>query len=135
MSIMTITMSIGSIATPISAAARSASSCAIFLTIIDHPLPKFEHLMPPEATASEDIVLEHVNFCYPIRPDVKVLDDVTIRFPAGKMTAIVGPSGSGKSTIVGLVERWYELDGDLAENILVSSFTFAPFVEAKITKH
>ncbi|CZR64744.1 related to multidrug resistance protein [Phialocephala subalpina] len=122
MSIMTITMSIGSIATPISAAARSASSASIFFTIIDHPLPKFGNLRPPEATSSEDIVLENVNFCYPIRPDVKVLDGVSLRFPAGKLTAIVGPSGSGKSTIVGLIERWYELDGDLAENILTLFF-------------
>jgi ATP-binding cassette, subfamily B (MDR/TAP), member 1 len=43
---------------------------------------------------------------------VKVLDDLSLRFEAGKITAIVGASGSGKSTIVGLLERWYNLDQD-----------------------
>jgi ABC-type multidrug transport system fused ATPase/permease subunit len=37
------------------------------------------------------------------------LNNLTLRIPAGKTTAIVGPSGSGKSTIVALVQRWYEL--------------------------
>lgn len=40
---------------------------------------------------------------------MKVLDDLSVRFEPGKITAIVGASGSGKSTIVGLIERWYEL--------------------------
>ena len=64
-----------------------------------------------------------VNFAYPGRPDIKVLDDVSLVFPAGKMTAIVGPSGSGKSTIVSLIERWYELDGDMVTNPMVRSIT------------
>ena len=64
-------------------------------------------------------MLQNVNFAYPLRPDVKVLDDLTVRFPAGKLTAIVGASGSGKSTIVGLIERWYELDGNMTDNMLV----------------
>jgi putative ABC transport system ATP-binding protein len=31
---------------------------------------------------------------------VRALDDVTIEFPAGRFTAIMGPSGSGKSTLM-----------------------------------
>lgn len=121
---MTITMSIGSIATPLSAAARSANAASIFFTIIDHKRPNVSGVSAPDASSSEDIVLENVNFCYPIRPDVKVLDDLSLRFPAGKLSAIVGASGSGKSTIVGLIERWYELDGDFGENLLVSCVLF-----------
>jgi ATP-binding cassette subfamily B (MDR/TAP) protein 1 len=56
-----------------------------------------------------DLVLEKVNFAYPTRHDVKILNNLSLRIPAGKTTAIVGPSGSGKSTIVALVQRWYEL--------------------------
>ena len=45
-----------------------------------------------------DIALDHVSFGY--EPDVPVLVDVSLRVPAGTMTAIVGASGSGKSSIV-----------------------------------
>jgi putative ABC transport system ATP-binding protein len=31
---------------------------------------------------------------------VRALDDVTVRFPTGRFTAIMGPSGSGKSTLM-----------------------------------
>ena len=34
------------------------------------------------------------------RPPTTALTDVTCRFPAGKVTAIVGPSGCGKSTLL-----------------------------------
>ncbi|KAI3400964.1 hypothetical protein diail_1172 [Diaporthe ilicicola] len=53
------------------------------------------------------IRLEKVKMIYPSRPDVVVMDDVTLEIPAGKTTALVGASGSGKSTIVGLIERFY----------------------------
>ncbi|KAK3692897.1 P-loop containing nucleoside triphosphate hydrolase protein [Podospora appendiculata] len=53
------------------------------------------------------IRLEHVKHIYPSRPEVVVMEDVTLTIPAGKTTALVGASGSGKSTIVGLVERFY----------------------------
>lgn len=56
-----------------------------------------------------------------MRPDLRILQNLNVRFPAGKTTAIVGASGSGKSTIVGLLERWYELDGDLAPEAMVST--------------
>lgn len=120
MSIMTIVMSIGSIAAPVSAAARAAGAASIFFSIIDAPQSRTEGLKAPEVSSQDDIVLENVNFAYPIRHDVKVLDNLSVRFPAGKLTAIVGASGSGKSTIVGLLERWYELDGNMTNNAIVS---------------
>lgn len=54
-----------------------------------------------------EITLEHVDFYYPSRPSVKVLDDFSARFPSGKITALVGASGSGKSSVIGLIERFY----------------------------
>lgn len=54
------------------------------------------------------VKLDQVSFFYPSRPDVPVLSDVSLSFPAGKVTAIVGASGSGKSSIVDLILRFYD---------------------------
>ena len=120
MSVMTIVMSIGSLSAPVFAAAQAAGAAAILFTIIDAPDIRQKGVKVKEVGSHCDIVLENVTFAYPIRPNVKVLDGLSVRFPAGKRTAIVGASGSGKSTIVGLIERWYELDGNLTDNITVS---------------
>lgn len=124
MSIMAIVMSIGSIAAPVTAATRAAGAAGIFFSIIDAPQPKIQGLLPPNISCQQDIVLQNVNFAYPVRHDVKVLDNLSMTFPSGKQTAVVGASGSGKSTIVGLIERWYELDGDPISNALVSYINF-----------
>ncbi|KAH6617221.1 hypothetical protein F5144DRAFT_596273 [Chaetomium tenue] len=110
MSVMLMTTAISGITAPLSAAARAAGAATIFYSIIDAPKPDKSGVKHPEVSASADIVLDHVNFAYPTRPGLKVLDELCLRFPAGKVTAIVGPSGSGKSTIVGLLERWYEIE-------------------------
>ena len=62
-----------------------------------------------------EIELEHVKFIYPARPELTVLHDMSLRVPAGKVTALVGASGSGKSTIVGLVERFYDPIGGIVK--------------------
>ncbi|RDX40359.1 P-loop containing nucleoside triphosphate hydrolase protein [Lentinus brumalis] len=49
----------------------------------------------------------HVDFNYPSRPNVPIVKDLSITFPAGT-TALVGASGSGKSTVISLVERFYD---------------------------
>lgn len=54
-----------------------------------------------------DIEFKNVKHIYPSRPDTTVLEDFSLKVPAGKMLALVGASGSGKSTIFGLLERFY----------------------------
>jgi ATP-binding cassette, subfamily B (MDR/TAP), member 1 len=54
------------------------------------------------------IQFRNVDFSYPSRPDVVILDRFSLNFPAGKIVALVGGSGSGKSTVVSLIERFYE---------------------------
>lgn len=110
MSIMLMTTSIGGITAPLSAAARAAGAATIFYTIIDAPRKDKSGVKDPDVSASEDIVVQNINFAYSTRPDLKILDNLTLTLPAGKTTAIVGPSGAGKSTIVGLLERWYEVE-------------------------
>lgn len=125
--------SIGQITAPLSAASQAASAGAIFHTIIDAPKTTYGTLKAPEVSADGDIVLENVNFVYPTRPDVKVLEGLNLCFPAGKVTAIVGPSGSGKSTIVGILERWYEFNGDPVTNQLVRCNRNPPWYASWLT--
>lgn len=58
--------------------------------------------------------LVDVGFSYPSRPDVKVLDGLTLEVAAGEVIALVGPSGAGKSTVSALLARLYDpLRGEL----------------------
>ncbi|RAL11879.1 ABC transporter ATP-binding protein [Aspergillus homomorphus CBS 101889] len=58
-----------------------------------------------------DVELHDVSLVYPSRQTVEVLNQVSLRFPANKTTALVGASGSGKSSIIGLLERFYAPTG------------------------
>ncbi|PYH91754.1 mating factor A secretion protein STE6-like protein, partial [Aspergillus ellipticus CBS 707.79] len=60
--------------------------------------------------AAGDFEFKDVTFTYPSRPEVTVLDKISLKIPANKHTALVGLSGSGKSTIAGLVTRLYDVD-------------------------
>ncbi|XP_044222563.1 bile salt export pump isoform X1 [Thunnus albacares] len=55
-----------------------------------------------------DIEFHNVTFYYPSRPEVKILNDLSMQIKAGDTTAFVGPSGSGKSTTVQLIQRFYD---------------------------
>jgi len=56
------------------------------------------------------IVIQNVSFCYPSRPELQVLKNVTLDLPAGQVVALVGPSGSGKSTVAQLLLRLYDVN-------------------------
>lgn len=59
------------------------------------------------------IELKNVTFSYP-GSEVKVLDNVSMFFPAGKSVAIVGKNGAGKTTLVKLLCRLYDVtDGEI----------------------
>lgn len=75
--------------------------------LLDHPISLSETenaaQLPP---GPGQVEFRNVEFGY--SPEQTVLQDVTLQFPAGKMTALVGPSGSGKSTVVNLVMRLFD---------------------------
>ncbi|PLB43454.1 ABC multidrug transporter SidT [Aspergillus steynii IBT 23096] len=56
---------------------------------------------------ASSVQLRDVHFSYPARPDIKVLNGLSVDIRPGKFCALVGPSGAGKSTIISLVERLY----------------------------
>ncbi|XP_026157918.1 bile salt export pump-like isoform X1 [Mastacembelus armatus] len=55
-----------------------------------------------------DIEFHNVTFYYPSRPEVKILDQLSVTVKSGETTAFVGPSGAGKSTAIQLIQRFYD---------------------------
>ncbi|MGM0571052.1 ABC transporter transmembrane domain-containing protein [Marinobacter sp.] len=70
----------------------------------------------PEATGSRtlaepvhgEIEFRNVSFGYPARPDVTVIQELSVTIQAGETVALVGPSGAGKSTLFDLLLRFYD---------------------------
>src|SRR5690606_21445583 len=60
-------------------------------------------------TVRGDVEYRNVRFSYGGDKGI-VIDDVSLRIPAGKTLAIVGHSGSGKSTLVSLLPRFYDVE-------------------------
>ncbi|XP_043546264.1 ATP-binding cassette, sub-family B (MDR/TAP), member 4 [Chiloscyllium plagiosum] len=54
------------------------------------------------------VKFEDVGFNYPTRPDMMVLQNLTLSVGKGQTLALVGSSGCGKSTTVQLLERYYD---------------------------
>uniref|UniRef100_A0A3B3D028 Bile salt export pump n=1 Tax=Oryzias melastigma TaxID=30732 RepID=A0A3B3D028_ORYME len=55
-----------------------------------------------------DIEFHNVTFHYPSRPEVKILDQLSVQVKSGETTAFVGASGAGKSTAIQLIQRFYD---------------------------
>ena len=54
-----------------------------------------------------NIVLDKIDFTYKSNPENKVLQNISLKFAGGKMSALVGHSGSGKSTLLNMIPRIY----------------------------
>lgn len=75
----------------------------------------------------DGIAFDHVSFRYP-GTERLVLDDVSLRLPAGAVVAVVGENGAGKTTLVKLLCRLY---APTAGRVLVDGADLASFgVEA-----
>jgi ATP-binding cassette subfamily B protein len=78
-------------------------------SLLDQPATLTEAARPVDLPEGPSAVsLEGVSFSYPGAREV--FRDLTIDFPAGTTTALVGPSGGGKSTLLNLVLRLYDPD-------------------------
>lgn len=62
----------------------------------------------PGKKCQGEINVKDVTFSYPSRPNEPVLQNVSMFFPAGETTFIIGGSGSGKSTLSHLLLRLYD---------------------------
>lgn len=59
-------------------------------------------------TCEGNLEFREVSFFYPCRPEVPVLQDMSLSIEKGKTVAFVGSSGCGKSTCVQLLQRFYD---------------------------
>ncbi|XP_004857677.1 bile salt export pump isoform X2 [Heterocephalus glaber] len=55
-----------------------------------------------------EIEFHNVTFHYPSRPEVKILNNLSMVIKPGETTALVGSSGAGKSTALQLIQRFYD---------------------------
>ena len=62
--------------------------------------------MPP---VQGRVAFEDVTFSY--RPDVPLIESLSLVAEPGRTVAVVGPTGAGKTTLVNLIMRFYELGG------------------------
>ena len=96
----------------ITEAAMAAESRRPLLDAIDDvltsaPLP--EPSQPAELPTRGTVEFDDVTFRYK-NDTAPVLQNVSLRVPAGNMVALVGPSGAGKTTIARLVSRFYDVE-------------------------
>jgi len=77
--------------------------------LLDAPVPSPDPPRPRPLAGRPDVELRGVRFRYrPAGPPV--LDDVSLRLPAGGRLGIAGPSGAGKTTVVNLLLRFWEAE-------------------------
>ena len=66
-----------------------------------------------DCISKSSIELSDINFSYPTRPSVKILDKISLSIPSpgevGQQIGLIGGTGSGKSTIMQLLQRFYEI--------------------------
>ena len=88
---------------------RAMASTQRVMNLLDTPIAiRTGTVALPPAQVSGDIEFEQVTFGYSGRQPI--LNNLSLRIPAGKTTAIVGATGSGKSTLVKLLLRFYEVN-------------------------
>lgn len=91
------------------------------------PLTMTQAPILPEYQLHGAVQLNDIHFTYPSRPDMPILNGLSLDAAPGQQIAIVGPSGAGKSTLAYLLLRFYEpsagalmFDGRLAAEIPLS---------------
>ena len=93
----------------VAAGQRATTSAArIWNVLREEPTVQERPHARPLPSGAGEVVFGHVDFSYlPGRP---VLQDFSLRVPAGMAVALVGPTGCGKSTVARLLPRFYDID-------------------------
>lgn len=131
--------SIGSLPDLFAKIQKSIGATEHLMTIIQQETEDIDTSKPvsTERILKGDISLQNLQFAYPSRKEVQILNGLSLDIKAGEQVALVGSSGSGKSTIASLLLQFYKLDAgsitfdgknstDYAINELRSQMAFVP---------
>jgi ATP-binding cassette subfamily B protein len=84
---------------------RGEASMGRIAAILEAPPDIDDRAAWPVGPLQGDVEFRSLTFSYNGRP---VLEDVSLKVPAGSTVAVVGPTGAGKSTLVSLVPRLHD---------------------------
>ncbi|XP_034477395.1 ATP-dependent translocase ABCB1 [Drosophila innubila] len=112
-SIMMGSMNIGMASPYIEAFGIAKGACAKVFQIIEQ-IPTINPLEPRGKNLDEPLTtieFRDVEFQYPTRKEVPILNKLNMKINRGQTVALVGPSGCGKSTCIQLIQRYYDPQG------------------------
>ena len=101
--------SIGSLPDLYASIQKSIGATENLMNIINSPSEKETLIGTEQPEINGEISFEHVEFSYPQRSDIKVLNDISFKANVNDTIALVGTSGSGKSTISSLLLKYYTI--------------------------
>ena len=93
--------SLGSFPEIVSQFQQTAGATERLRALLDTPAERRDG--DPDARLGGALAFEQLSFCYPSRPDVRVLENIDFAIAPGSRVALVGPSGAGKSTTFSLI--------------------------------
>lgn len=112
-SVMMGSMNIGMAAPYIEAFGIAKGACAKIYHLIEKK-PEINPIVRRGVTPKgnlEEIEFRDVEFQYPTRTDIKILQKLNLKIKKGETVALVGSSGCGKSTCIQLLQRFYDPNG------------------------
>lgn len=106
-------MNIGMASPYIEAFGIAKGACAKIFKLIDQ-IPTIYPIEPRGTRLNHPLIhieFRNIDFSYPTRKTVQILDKFCLRIARGQTVALVGSSGCGKSTCIQLIQRFYDPDG------------------------
>ncbi|MBV1881581.1 MAG: ATP-binding cassette domain-containing protein [Pseudomonadales bacterium] len=83
--------------------------------LISEPVEEVATSQPNFDVVETALEFKDVLFSYPTRPDVNVINNLSLKVRLGETLALVGPSGAGKSTLFDLALRFFDVDEGVVE--------------------
>ncbi|XP_037828263.1 ATP-dependent translocase ABCB1 [Lucilia sericata] len=112
-SVMMGSMNIGMASPYIEAFGIAKGACAKVFKLIDQ-IPTINPIETRGVNLNQPLThieFRDIDFHYPTRKEVKILNKFNLKIQRGQTVALVGSSGCGKSTCIQLIQRFYDPEG------------------------